>query len=199
VRKAEKNGVKTRVVEPDEKLAEGMWEIYNETPIRQERAFPHYGVSLQNVARGVLSAQNCTFIGSFLQDKLIGFLQLVHGDKIVIISQILTLHSHSDKAVNNALIAQAVEVCEAEQAKWLMYGRMGNHPSLDKFKQSNGFNKFLLTRYYVPITRRGRIAIRLGVHREFKDTLPQSIKYTFIPVYNWLSRNRMRIRLSLGA
>ena len=50
VRKAEKSGVKTEVVEPNEKLAEGIWKIYNETPIRQERAFPHYGVSLQTVS-----------------------------------------------------------------------------------------------------------------------------------------------------
>ena len=42
VRKAEKSGVKVEVVEPSDKLAEGIWKIYNETPIRQERAFPHY-------------------------------------------------------------------------------------------------------------------------------------------------------------
>ena len=41
VRKAEKSGIKTEVVEPNEKLAEDIWKIYNETPIRQERAFPH--------------------------------------------------------------------------------------------------------------------------------------------------------------
>ena len=27
--------------------AEGVWRIYNESPIRQERAFPHYGISLE--------------------------------------------------------------------------------------------------------------------------------------------------------
>ena len=42
IRKAEKSGVRTESVEPTEKLAEGVWRIYNETPIRQERAFPHY-------------------------------------------------------------------------------------------------------------------------------------------------------------
>ena len=139
VRKAEKSGVKTEVVEPNEKLAEGIWKIYNETPIRQERAFPHYGVSLQTVTRDVLSARNCTFVGAFFQDELAGFIQLVYGDKIAIISQILSLQRHSDKAVNNALVAKAVEVCGAKQAGWIMYGRMGNHPSLDNFKQSNSF------------------------------------------------------------
>jgi hypothetical protein len=199
VRKAEKSGIRTEVVEPNEKLAEGIWKIYNETPIRQERAFPHYGASMQTVTRSVLSAQDCTFIGAFFQDELAGFIQLVYGDKIVIISQILSLQKHSDKAVNNALVAKAVEVCATKKFGWLMYGRMGNHPSLDNFKQNNGFTKFSLTRYYVPITKKGRIATKMGLHREIKDVLPQPIKYPLIPVYNWVNRNKMRIRLRLGS
>ncbi len=55
-------------------------------------------------------------------------------------------------------------------------GRIGNHPSLDRFKESNGFVKFPITRYYVPVTWKGRVAIRLGLHREFKDALPQWFK-----------------------
>jgi hypothetical protein len=199
VRKAEKSGIKTEVVEPNEKLAEGIWKIYNETPIRQERAFPHYGVSMQTVTRSVLSAQDGTFIGAFFQDELTGFIQLAHGDKIAIISQILSLQKHSDKAVNNALIAKAVEVCTTKKIGWLMYGRVGNHPSLDNFKQNNGFTKFSLTRYYVPITKKGRIATKIGLHREIKDVLPQPIKYPLIPVYNWVNRNKMRIKLRLGS
>jgi hypothetical protein len=195
VRKAEKSGIITEVVETNEKLAEGICKIYNETPIRQERAFPHYGESMQTVTRNVRSARDCTFIGAFLQNELVGFIQLVHGDKIAIISQILSLQRYSDKAANNALIAKAVEVCAVKQVGWTMYGRMGNHPSLDKFKQSNGFARFSLTRYYVPITEKGRIATKLGLHREIKDVLPQSIKYPLIPVYNWVNRNKMRIRL----
>jgi len=199
VRKAEKSGVKTEVVEPSEKLAEGIWKIYNETPIRQERAFPHYGISLQAVTRGVLSAQNCTFIGAFLQDELVGFIQLDYGDKIAVMAQILSLQKHSDKAVNNALVAKAVEVCAAKQVGWVMYGRIGNHPSLDRFKESNCLVKFPLTRYYVSVTKKGSIAVKLGLHRELKDTLPQAIKSMLFPFYNWVSRTKMRMRLRFGA
>jgi hypothetical protein len=77
----------------------------------------------------------------------------------------------------------------------MMYGRKGNHPTLDNFKQNNGCVKFELTRYYVLLTRKGKIATRLGVHREMKDALPQLIKYRLIPVYNWISRTRVRIKL----
>jgi hypothetical protein len=199
VRKAEKSGIATEVVEPNEKLAWGIWKIYNETPIRQERAFPHYGISMQAVTGSVVSAQDCTFIGAFFQDELAGFIQLVNGDKTAIISQILSLQKHSDKAVNNALVAKAVEVCATKKIGWLMYGRIGNHPSLDVFKQNNGFTKFSLTRYYVPITKKGRIATKIGLHREIKDILPQPIKYPLIPIYNWVSRNKIRIKLLLGS
>ncbi len=192
VRRAEKSGVKIDVVQPSEKFAEGVWKIYNETPIRQERAFPHYGESLNTVARNISVAQNPTFIGAFLQEELVGFIQITHGDNIAVISQILSMQQHWDKAVNNALLAKAVEVCASNGERWLMYGRIGNHPSLDKFKESNGFVKFPITRYYVSITWKGKVAIRLGLNREFKDALPQSLKGSLIPVLNWASRNRMR-------
>jgi len=64
VRKAEKSGIKIEIVEQNEKLAEGIWKIYNETTIREKRAFPHYGTPLNAVKEGVLSSQNCTFIGA---------------------------------------------------------------------------------------------------------------------------------------
>jgi len=195
VRKAEKLGIRTEVAEPDERLAEGIWKIYNETPIRQERGFPHYGVSLNQVMTDLHSARDCTYIGAYFQDELAGFIQLVHGENIEIISQILSLQKHWDKAVNNALVAKAVEVCASKEEKWIMYGRIGNHPSLDNFKQSNGFTEFQLTRYYVPITRKGKIATKLGLHREIKDSLPKAIKYPLFPLYSWVSRTRMRIKL----
>jgi hypothetical protein len=193
IRKAEKSGVITIVTDPNGKMAEGVWKIYNETPIRQGRAFPHFGMPLESVKRSVLSWRNSTFIGAFFQDELIGFIQLVHGDNVAIISQILSLTKFWDKAVNNALVAKAIEVCAANQIHWVMYGRMGNHPSLDTFKQSNSFQRFSLTRFYVPLTRKGRIATKLGLHRELKDALPQSVKRPLFPLFNWLSRTRMRL------
>jgi len=190
-RKAEKTGITTQVVMPSEELAEGIWKIYNETPIRQERAFPHYGESLPSVKNDVFSPRKGAFIGAFFENRLVGFIQLLYGDNIAIISQILSLQEFWDKAVNNALLARAVEFCSKNQMPWIMYGRMGNHPSLDKFKQSNDFKKFSLTRYFIPITRKGQVAVKLGLHNEAKDILPQSIKYSLIPVYNWISRRRV--------
>jgi hypothetical protein len=195
IRKAEKSGIRTSLAEPNGKLAEGMWKIYNETPIRQERGFPWYGISLEQVIRDILPRQNCTYVGAYFQDELAGFIQLVNGDNIAMISQILSMQKHLDKAVNNALVAKAIEICADNQVEWLMYGRIGNHPSLDNFKRSNGFEKFTLTRYYVPLTSKGKIVMKLGLQKDVKDTLPQSIKYLLIPIYNWISRTKMRVKL----
>jgi hypothetical protein len=79
VRRAEKSGIKVTVVQPTEKFAEGIWKIYNETPIRQERAFPHYGEPLAAVTGNVFAAQNSTFIGVFLQEELVGFIQIIYA------------------------------------------------------------------------------------------------------------------------
>jgi hypothetical protein len=199
VRRAEKSGVNVVVVEPSQKFAEGVWKIYNETPIRQERAFSHYGEPLEAVIGNVTTAaRKSTFIGAFLQEELVGFIQIVYGDDIAIIAQILSMLKQWDKAVNNALLAKAVEVCASNGERWLMYGRIGNHPSLDRFKESNGFAKLPIARYYIPITGKGRIAVNLGLHRDFKDALPQSIKYPLIPVMNWTSRNKVRMKLRLA-
>jgi hypothetical protein len=194
IRKAEKSGVRTVVAEPDENLGKGMWRIYNETPIRQERAFPHYGVTLEIVAKGLASAKNATYIGAYLQDELGGFVQLVHGEKITIISQILSMQKYSDKALNNALVAKAIEVSANQHEQWIMYGRIGNHPSLDRFKQSNGFTRNELTRYYIPITGKGRVATLLGLQKEIKDSMPKALKYPLFPIYNWISRTKAKIR-----
>jgi hypothetical protein len=195
IRKAEKSGIRTFVAEPNEKLSGGIWKIYNETPIRQDRGFPHYGASLQEVRESLRTRQDCTYVGADLQDELVGFIQLVHGENITLISQILSMQKHRGKAVNNALVAKTIEVCADKHVEWIMYGRIGNHPSLDKFKRSNGFEKFPLTRYYVPLTSKGKMAIRLGLQKDVKDALPQSIKYRLIPIYNWISRTKMRMKL----
>jgi len=194
IRKAEKSGIATRIAERNEKLAEGIWKIYNETPIRQERGFPHYGTPLKSVITNVLSAHDCVYIGAYLQDELVGFVQLAQGDDVAMISQILSTQKHWDKALNNALVAKTVEVCATRNFRWLMYGRMGNHPTLDDFKQNNGCVRFSLTRYFIVLTGKGRLAARLGLHREMKDSLPMWLKRPLFPIYNWVSRTKMRIK-----
>ena len=72
---------------------------------------------------------------------------------------------HYDKRPANALIAKAVEICEQEGISHLMYcNYVYNDPksSLTEFKRRNGFEKVLLPRYYIPLTPKGKIALRLA-------------------------------------
>jgi len=197
VRRAQKMGVSTRVVEPCEGLVKGICKIYNETPIRQDRRFPHYGETLEMIRRTVFGSQNSTYIGAYYGEDLIGFVQLLYGDKVALMSQLLSLQQHFNKVPNNALVAKAVEVCADRRFPYLIYGRIGNHPSLDMFKQANGFVRFSVNRYYIPLTRKGMLAIRLRVHQEMKDALPESIKLPLIPLVNWVDRTKTKTLLFL--
>jgi hypothetical protein len=197
VRKAEKDDLQVSIVEPSDKLAEGIWKIYNETPVRQGRAFPHYGETLQTVADNMYAEKNSIYIGAYLGEELVGFVQILHGDNIAILSNILAMQKHWDKSVNNALIAKTVEVCAEKNEPWLMYGRIGNHPSLDRFKENNGFAKFPIIRYYIPLTAKGRWATKLGLHQELKDALPDALKYPLLPAVNWVSRTKIRAKIAL--
>ncbi len=194
VRKAEKSGLTVKVVEPNEQLAEGISRIFNETPIRQGRAFSHYQMDLATIKHLVIDAKNSTFIGAYLENELVGFIQLMYGDDIAVMIQILSMQKHWDKAVNNAMMAKAVEVCASKNVRWLMYGRIGNHPSLDAFKESNGFVKYPLTRYYIPLTRKGKLATKLGLHREARDALPEGLKKVLYPTFSWISRAKIKLK-----
>ncbi len=195
IRKAEKSGVKVAVSPASDQLAAGIWKIYGETPIRQGRAFPHFSEMLETVKANMYAAKKSTFISATIGDEIVGFIQILFGDDIAILSNILSLQKYSDKSINNAMLAKAVEICASSGNRWLMYGRIGNHPSLDRFKESNGFFRYDLSRFYIPLTNKGKVAIRLGLHQEVKDTLPQSIKALAIPVFNWVSRNKTKLKL----
>lgn len=194
LRKALKNGVSAREIGYCERLIEGILKIYNETPIRQNRKFPHYGVTIDVVRETFGNKPNSTFIVAELQGEIIGFAEIDWGDNVGVLSQLLSLTKHFDKGINNSLIAKAIEVCSNNHIKWLIYARMGsNHPSLDLFKRNNGFYRCPIKRYYTPLTKKGKVAVKLRLHREVKDVLPEAIRPFVIPLYNWVSKTKARL------
>jgi len=192
IRKAQKNGVVTNELTPDETFIEAVFKIYNETPVRQGRAYPHYGITLDAVKKDVDAAHDDVFVSATLNGEIIGFIQLNHYGEVAVVSQILSLQSHWDKAVNNVLIAKTVEVCEKYGFKTLVYGRFGNHPTLDQFKKSNGFSKVSFRRNFIPLSRRGGVIILLGLQRPLKDRIPVRLKPLIIPIYSFFSRLKIR-------
>jgi len=195
-RQAEKRGVTIREIPFDDVLVRGIWEVYNETPVRQGRPFPHYGKHIDTVYKEEATFLDTSiFIGAFLSGKLIGFIKLVHDETRIQanLMNIVAMIQHRDKAPTNALIAHAVRACAERRIPYLVYqsfsyGRRRGD-SLSHFKEVNGFQRVDLPRYYVPLTPIGWVAFRLGLHHRFADHLPESLAAKLRELRNsWHSR-----------
>ncbi len=180
-KQASKKGVVVREALFDDAFASGIWQIYNESPVRQGRRFPHFGKNLEQVRRmSATFPDTSIFIGAYFEEELIGFIKLTtdrEGTQAAIM-HIVSLIRHRDKAPTNALIAQAVQSCADRGISCLVYANFAygkkERSSLSDFKERNGFARVDLPRYYVPLTMIGSIALRLGLHRRLVDRLPGS-------------------------
>ena len=193
VRKASKSGVTVTPVAFDDALVEGIVSINNETPIRQGKPFWHFQKSFNAVKdENSTYADRNTFLGAYYEGELIGFIRLTRTDRAANIVQLLTKMKHFDKKPANALVAKAVEVCEQSKIAHLMYCNYTyNDPegSLTEFKRRNGFQKVLLPRYYIPLTLRGKIALRLGIHRGLAQRVPKPLLHRLLRLRSlWYAR-----------
>ena len=76
-RQAGKRGVVMRELPFGDELIRGICEIYNETPIRQGKRFPHYGITLEQARKYAATFLDRSFyIGAFLEGEMIGFIKL---------------------------------------------------------------------------------------------------------------------------
>jgi hypothetical protein len=176
VRKAQKRGVVVRLTNFDDRLVQGMTSIFNETPIRQGRHFLHYGKDFETVKR-----QFSRFLfreeilGAYLGEELVGFIMLADAGKYAVLGQIISKIGRRDLAPTNALLAKAVERCAEKGIPYLAYAYWLDD-GLGDFKRNNGFQKFDLPRYFVPLTRKGKLALKLGLHRGWKAAVPKQIR-----------------------
>jgi hypothetical protein len=176
VRKSEKKGVEVREAAYDDDFVRGMTEIFNETPVRQGKRFWHYGKDFETIKRQFSRYLfRETLIGAYHEGELIGFVMLSNAKRYAEVGQIISKIRHRDKSPNNALLAKAVDICGREQLPYLVYARWSDG-SLADFKRHNGFEEMQLPRYYVPMTRRGQLAIAAGLHSGWKELLPVSLK-----------------------
>jgi hypothetical protein len=196
VKLAEKKCVEIREVPFSEELVRGIWNIYNETPMRQGRRFSHYGKNFATVYADEATYLDCsTFVGAYHDGELIGFIKLVTDEAGIQagLMNILSEIKHRDKAPTNALIAHAVKICAQRGIANLVYANFayGNkqHDSLNEFKQRNGFLRVDIPRYYVPLTPLGKLALRTGFHHRLAERVPESIAGPLRELRKkWLSR-----------
>jgi hypothetical protein len=195
-KQAEKKGVVVREVPFSEGLVRGIWEIYNESPIRQGRKFPHFGKSLETVYRDEATyLDKSVFIGAYSSQKLIGFIKMIIADGGIQagLLNIVSLLSERDKAPTNALVAAAVKACTSRDIPFLTYSNFSygqkQRDSLSDFKERNAFQRVDVPRYYVPLTLVGHAALRMGLHRKISERIPESLAARLRDVRNaWYKR-----------
>ncbi len=171
-RKAGKKGVEVRAVDFDDQFVQGIVKLNNESPMRQGRPYWHYRKDFETVKREHSTfLDQSKFLGAFLGSEMIGYIKLVNGNGKASIMQILSLIRHRDKAPNNALMAKAVEICTQENMPFLHYASWSSR-GLGEFKINHGFEKLDVPRYYVPLTRMGKLVLKTGLHRRFTERLP---------------------------
>ena len=176
IRKAQKDGVEVRECSYDDDFVRGMTEIFNEAPIRQGRKFWHYGKDFETIKRQFSKYLfREEMIGAYFQDEMIGFMMLGHAGNYAVTGQIISKIEHRDKATNNVLISKAVEVCAKRGLPYLVYLYWTND-SLAEFKRRCGFVETKVPRYFVPLTRRGALALKAGVHKGLIVAIPERIK-----------------------
>ena len=197
IRKSAREGIRTEIVPFTDDFVNGIYSIYNEIPVRQGRKFWHYGKDTDTVKQeNGTYLDRSVFIGAFYEDQLAGFIKIVFDEEVAMLMQILSKSAFFGKRPNNALLAKAIEVCEQRQAHYLTYGQYAygkkERSSLIEFKKSFGFKKVDIPRYYIPLTFRGRVALKLRLHKGLRDCLPASLNTRLI----WIRAKLYRLHRS---
>jgi hypothetical protein len=199
VRRAAKRGVTVRAVSLDDELVRGIVEIYHETPVRQGKPFAHYDKDFETIKREVSTfPANSEFIGAFHGSELVGFIKVIHLGNVASILHIVSKNSHYDRRPTNALIAETVALCARKGVTHLIYGNYTYgqkvNDTLSEFKRRNGFDKIMIPRYYVPLTRRGALILALKLHKGLIDILPGRLILPLLQMRSWALRTMTRFR-----
>jgi hypothetical protein len=190
VRRATKRGIVVKIVPLDDKLVNGIHSIYNETPIRGGRFFWHFGKDVVTIKRGLVTyLERSDFIGAYCGEELVGFIKMVYVDGMATLMHIIAMNSHYDKRPMNALIAKAIEVCEKKGIFFLVYGQFvygkNDQSSFVEFKRRNGFVQVNFPRYYVPLTPKGEVFVRLRLYRGFSSFVPKRFLQPLLDFREW--------------
>jgi hypothetical protein len=179
IKRAQNNNVEVTIECLSRRVAEGLVGIFNETAVRRGKKYSYYGRDVEMVEKEwSRDSSRSDLLIAYYKNEIIGFIQLVYAEKYARTSGTIAKLSHRDKATMNALFAKAVEVCAEKKIPYLIYGKFayGNkgEDSLTAFKKNNGFQKFDVPKYIIPLTLRGEIGFRLKLHHGFTAYLPSN-------------------------
>ena len=192
IRKAQKKGVELHRVPFDDNLVHGVKAIYDECPLRQGKPFWHYRKGYQTIKAGLATfLDRSDLVGAFCGAELIGFFKLTSQNGTASLMHIISKIADRDKAPTNALIAKAVELCAERKISYLHYG-LWSTGGFGMFKRNHAFERHTVPRYFVPLTLKGQLMLKLGLHREPADYLPPRWREQMVALRN--SWNSFRYR-----
>lgn len=177
---AKRKGVIVELVDFDDKLVEGILNIYHETPVIQGQLNRQYNTDFKTAKKlNATFLDRAQFIGAFHNDELIAYIKLVSAGKFMRTMGILSTLAHRDKSPMNLLIAKAVEICAETNIPYLTYGKFNygkrGSKTLKEFKRNLGFESIILPRYYIPLNAWGKISLKTKLHRELVEYFPLKI------------------------
>jgi hypothetical protein len=175
LRKTQKFAVAIGQSELTDELVHGIIGIFNQSQVRRGKRFWHYGKSFGTVKEEMsLDLDESIFITAHYEKELIGFIKLLFADRYALLTVILDKTKHRDKAPMNGMIGKAVEICAERQVPYLCYF-MWRRAGHGDFQKANGFEKTRVPEYFVPLTLKGAIALRFGLHRGVRGLIPDRV------------------------
>jgi hypothetical protein len=199
IKKAQKKGVEVRLVPFDDNLVRGVKAIYDECPLRQGKPFWHYRKDFETIKVGLSTFfDRSDFIGAFWRGELIGFIKMTSQRGAAGLMHIISMIEHRDKAPTDALIAKAVELCAEKKIMYLHYG-LWSSGGFGKFKENHSFECYNVPRYFVPLTAKGQLVLKLGLHRKLVDRLPTRWRARMVALRNGWNKFRYGQRPNDGA
>jgi hypothetical protein len=191
VRKTQKFGVVIQETELNDELVRGIMDIFNQSPVRRGKRFWHYGKDFETVKREMsLDLDKSIFITAYYGSELIGFIKLLLADRYALVTIILDKANHRNKAPINGMIAKAVEICATRRIPHLVYfmWRRGGHGD---FQESTGFGKIAIPEYFVPLSIKGEIVLRLRLHRGLRGLIPEKVMVWLLALRaKWYARQK---------
>jgi hypothetical protein len=188
IRKTQKFGVVIQETKLSDNLVRGIMGIFNQSPVRRGKRFWHYGKDFETVKKEMsLELSDSIFVTAYYGNELIGFIKLLLADRYAMIVLILDKTVHRNKAPMNGMIAKAVEICDQRKIPYIVYTvwRRGEH---GKFQESIGFERIPVPEYFVPVTPKGAIALRLGLHKGLRGLIPGRMMVWLLALRaNWYS------------
>jgi hypothetical protein len=175
-KRPEKRGVEIKVVPLDDAFVNGVMGIFNETPVRRGKRFWHYGKDFATIKNGLSrDLDRSRFIAAYDAGNLVGFVKLVYAEgRFANPGLIVSKLEARKKYVNNALIAKSVEMCCQDGIPFLTYTKWRRGTQAE-FLARNGFQKVTVPRYWVPLTPKGKIAIKLKLYRDVRSYIPDRL------------------------